>query len=245
MIRLFGKRTKVAAATRETAHRVGVSPAGAPVGFRLLDKQLFDGNAGKMLREAGLDPDSMGNIVGSSTAVSEVIADDFATLQQGVAAANRVQPHALAPCHLLAPSLWDGHLCNFLVKQLDLWPYRPWNTILLPVTDAGAKAFGLPLVPVETISNAGAEAANYLAEVHMIFEGANDPAAATADYILGCVRENYACLFPADSERFTPRVKRARGNVRALAIICSGLPVETIIKSHKTFLSTPATQLIA
>jgi hypothetical protein len=64
----------------------------------------------------------MGNIVGSSRAVSQVIADDFATLQQGVAAANRAQPHALAPRHLLAPSLWDGHLRDFLVKQLDLWP---------------------------------------------------------------------------------------------------------------------------
>ena len=86
---------------------------------------------------------------------------------------------------------------------------------------------------------------HWLGEIHRLFEGSGDAPSQALDLMMAAVRSNQPYLFPKDSGAFTPRVQKARANVRTLAVLAAGLSIETIEKSQRTFLGQPAMQLIA
>lgn len=241
----FGKRS-TPLAPLATVRQAGATPAGAPVGHRVFSNEVFEGETGEFLRKMGFDPDQMGNIVGSSAEVGALLADDDRRLREALAAVNSATPHEIAPRYLLSLEAWDGPLRDFLVKQLDLSPFRPWNVALLPVTAAGAKALGLPTTAEARVdAEKRALAISIVEEIQRIFGGATDGPAQATDYMLSAIRDNYPDLFPTDSSQFSERVRRARANVRALAVSLSGVPTDAIRRCHKMYLAQPAVQLIA
>jgi hypothetical protein len=153
----------------------------------------------------------------------------------------------IGPLHLLPPELWEGRFGPALLMQLDLSPYRPWNTIFLPLDSEGAFSLGLPVRP-ERFMPDHADVEAKLETILDVFAGRDHPEAPALELRLATIRENFAHLFPADRTDLTPDVLRARANVRALAFTHATdsrlVDAKDIVSSYETFLVDPETQLI-
>jgi len=208
---------------------------------------LWQGEAGGFLREHGFAPDDPRNVIASQEPVAEQLADGLADVRRVTNILSATASYPLGALHLLPPGLWRTRFGSFLLHTLDLSPYRPWNTILLPIDERGRQALGLPLLPKSLDEDVPENLEIMIEVVADIFRGKSGPEGEAATIMFKGVRSNFPFLFPLDTADLSGNVREARANVRALAFshaVTSGLvEKETIIKSHKTFLGHPEIQL--
>ena len=153
--RIFGKKKPAVSASSYTGP--ARTPGGAPMGFQVFPAEVWeDDKIGAFLREAGFAPHDPRNIV--KPPFQEILTEDRTRLVEITAAVNRATPHELQPQHLLSPSIWNGRFGAWLLENLDLSPYRPWNTVFLPTSEAGARAYGLPTITTQTVSRLAEDA---------------------------------------------------------------------------------------
>ena len=73
------------------------------------------------------------------------MAKDEAILSRCLTGLNGAVPYPIGAFPLLREELWHGRLGGFLLRRLDLSPFRPWNVIFLPLDSGGKSALGLPI----------------------------------------------------------------------------------------------------
>jgi hypothetical protein len=215
-------------------------------GERIFSAELFEGKRGEFLRQMGYAPDDPINRPASQEPVAARLAEGQAELRRALAALNSVGGIAIGALHLLPPALWHGRYGSFLLKRLDLSPYRPWNTIFLPMDEAGATRLGLPVVPRVDDSTVSEGLCGIIEIIGDIFEGRPSPEAEACKIVFDSIRSNFPVLFPADPADFSGNVREGRANVRAFAILHASterIAKEAILKSQQTFLDCPETQL--
>lgn len=141
---LFGKRAPQA------------KPAGIPGPPPGLDKiipdELWQGEMGKLLRAAGLNPDDESNLVQTPDRVAARIARDQETFQAKLMKTNdeivaRTGGGYVQPFFLFPQSCWNGETGHFLTARMGMSPYEDWNVALLPPEEKWCAALGLPRHP--------------------------------------------------------------------------------------------------
>jgi len=240
---------KIGLDRRRPAAKPGKGPQrpSAPPSGEIFSRELFEGEMGEFLRKSGYAPDDPRNQAVNVQPLEVLLAEDLAGLRRAEAAVNSVGDFRLTAWHLLPPSLWSTGFGPWLRQHLDLSPYRPWNTIFLPVDAKGAAALGLPIAPPQhdTISD---ELRATLEIVMEIYQERNPPEAETVQILMRAIRSNFPMLLPKDIGDFSDRVIEARANVRAMAFanVNNGLiDKAALIKSQATFLGKPEEQLVA
>jgi hypothetical protein len=224
-------------------------PESPPQG-QIFDKELFQGEMGEFLREAGYSPDDPRNQAPNVQPVSVLLAEDQAGMRRATAALNAVSEFPIVPVHLMPDRLWRTDFGPWLRQHLDLSPYRPWNTIFLPGDERGAAAMGLPVAPPEDEDQLYYDTARaILSCIHDQYIGNSAPDIEATATLLRDVRSNFPALFPPDTADFSDRVREARAQVRVYAFLhatnSKRISKEVIVKSQATFLGEPAVQLIA
>jgi hypothetical protein len=215
-------------------------------GERLIDREIWNGATGELLRGAGLAPDDPINSLAKQEPVSATLAEGLADLRRAVAAVNGVVPYPIGALHLLPPVLWHGRFGPFLLKRLDMSPYRPWNTIFLPLDAHGVTALELPICPTDGLDDA-TELETQIEMVADLYAGRAFPEAEKISLLLDTICGNFPQLFPVDTRDFSDTVRRARMQMRALAFSRGATLVgkDAILNSQATFLSQPEVQLTA
>lgn len=224
-------------------------PATPPQG-QIFNQELFEGETGEFLRKFGYAPDDPRNQAVNVQPVSVLLAEDQAGMRRATEAVNSIGDFPIVPVHLLPPSLWEGRAAAWLRQQLDLSPYRPWNTIFLPGNELGAAKLGLPVAPPPEDDPKQSETARaILSCIADQYDGKSAPDVEATVMLLRDVRSNYPSLFPPDTADFSDRVREARAQVRVYAFLhatnSGRISKEAIIKSQQTFLGEPAQQLTA
>jgi hypothetical protein len=215
-------------------------------GDRVFDPSLWEGERGEFLRSVGFAPDDPKNRLDLQEPVSAQLAAEDAKLTKALMALNQVSPNPIGAFTLLPEEIWQGRFGGFLMKRLDLSPFRPWNVIFLPLDDAGSKALGLPVGTYDEGDRTEIEVMlEMLAE---LFSGKHSPEADAMAIMCDAVASNFPYLFPREICDYSPAVATARRRIRAYAVIraqTERFPMETIIKSQQTFLGKPEEQLVA
>ncbi len=238
--KVFGKKPSI-----EEPKRPAMPPQG-----QIFHEELFEGEIGEFLRDAGFAPDDPKNQAANLQPVSVLLAEDQAAMRRATEAVNLVADFPLVPVHLMPPSLWDGSFGPLLRQALDLSPYRPWNTIFLPGDESGAASLGLPVAPAPENDPKQLEMARgILSCIHDQYAGKSAPDVEATVIVLQSVRKNLPDLFPPDTADFSDRVRDARAHVRVYAFLhatnSGRIAKEAVIKSHSTFLGAPGEQLTA
>jgi hypothetical protein len=224
-------------------------PATPPQG-QIFNKELFEGETGEFLRKMGYFPDDPRNQAPNLQPVSVLLAEDRARMRTATEALNGASDFPIVPVHLLPDSLWQAEFAAWLRQNLDLSPYRPWNTIFLPGDERGAAALGLPIAPPEEDDPKQYDMARaILSCIHDQQAGKSAPDVEGVMILLRDIRSNFPALFPPDTADMSEPVREARANVRTYAFLhatnSGRISKEAILKSQGTFLGEPGEQLTA
>ena len=124
-------------------------PAGVSV--RVLPSELWQGDIGQALRDAGMHPDDPKNIVTFANAVDARLAQARVALELNVDMKNteiqRAHPGcSLAPMYIFTEMVWKGPHSQFLLETLELTPYDEWNVPLVAADQTSAEALKLPRI---------------------------------------------------------------------------------------------------
>jgi hypothetical protein len=243
--RMFGRKVFGKKPSIEEPKRPETPPQG-----QIFNKELFEGERGEFLRKMGYFPDDPRNQAPNLQPVSVLLAEDQARMGTATQALNGASEFPIVPVHLLPDSLWRAEFAAWLRQNLDLSPYRPWNTIFLPGDERGAAALGLPVAPPEENDPEQYDMARaILSCIHDQQAGKPAPDVAATMILLRDVRSNLPALFPPDTADFSDGVREARANVRVYAFLhavnSKRISKETIVKSQATFLGEPKVQLVA
>lgn len=211
-----------------------------------LNLGLWEGEIGEALRSVGIAPDDPKNHPALQEPISAQLAAEKAKIARLLAATNPLVEVPRVACHLLPVAVWDGRFGNFLLKRLDLSPYRAWNTIYLQTNYEAAARFAQPLVSENGVD----EITELEAMIEMIMELFMDKAgneAVVVGELLDTIAGNFPATFPPEIRDYSANVRDARRRVRALAFLHSGKRVdkELVFASHQAFYRQPETQLVA
>jgi hypothetical protein len=179
-----------------------------------------------------------------------LLAEDRARMRTATDALNGASDFPIVPVHLLPDSLWRAEFAAWLRQNLDLSPYRPWNTIFLPGDERGAAALGLPVAPPEEDDPKQYDMARaILSCIHDQQAGKSAPDVEGVMILLRDIRSNFPALFPPDTADMSEPVREARANVRTYAFLhatnSGRISKEVILKSQGIFLGEPGEQLTA
>lgn len=242
---MFGRRglSSSAKPAFEEPRRRGFGPADT-----VFDPSLWEGETGDFLRSAGFAPDDPINRLDRQEPVAAQLAEDRAELQHVLDSLASQLPYPVGPFDLLPDTLWRGRMGGFLRTRLDLAPYRPWNTFMLPLDARGSAAMGLPIgVPCPDPSPL-VEHETVIEMLAELFAGRSSPEAEAIAYMCDSVAGNFAFLFPPEIRDFSPGVCLARRRVRAYAFmhaVTKRYDKETVIGSQQVCLANPEIQLVA
>jgi hypothetical protein len=107
---------------------------------------LRDRPPGDVLRTIGASPDDPTNIMPTPESVQAHIEEMRTQREEFLAAINSEMPNSvtLVPWAMLPGKIWSGPHGNFLAVGCGMYPVGPWNTMLLPDDDEGARFLKLP-----------------------------------------------------------------------------------------------------
>jgi hypothetical protein len=236
---MFGRKGLGAAANR-------AQPVQAPRGFGngAFPRELPQGERRETPRNDVFAPGEP--VDHSARELARQLAEGLRQLRSTTDRLTAVAACPIGPLHLLPPELWEGRFGAPLLTELDLSPYRPWNTIFLPLEPEGAFELGLPVCP-QRAEHDLAELEPMIETILDIHAGRTNAEGEGLAARLASVRQSHPHLFPPDRTDLTPDVRQARADVRALAFshaIGSRLvDAEGIVISHETFLVDPETEL--
>jgi hypothetical protein len=139
---LFGRRAKPA---------MGI-PQPPPGLDKIFPDELWQGEMGKVLRDAGFSPDDASNLVPTPERVAERIARDQAAFQAKLMTMNdeisaRTNGGFVQPFFLFPEPCWNGDTGHFLTVRLRMSPYEDWNVVCLPTEERWCAVLGLPRHP--------------------------------------------------------------------------------------------------
>lgn len=140
----FGRRRSLNAAAlaeREAA----VSPAPQ----RVIPEEVWEGEAGDALCEAGLHPDSPENQRPTQESADALFDEQFAKQQAFLEQVNAQLPEgASVVAYAMMPwELWNGRFGEVLAMRCGLWAPGAWNQMLLAADGHSAAVVGLPQHP--------------------------------------------------------------------------------------------------
>lgn len=174
------------------------------------------------------------------------MAKDEAILSRCLTGLNGAVPYPIGAFPLLREELWHGRLGGFLLRRLDLSPFRPWNVIFLPLDSAGKSALGLPIgIPSHSALN---ELETIVEMICELYAGRQSPEANALAAMCDAAAANFPFLFPPEILDYSVAVRDARRRVRAFAFLHAStnrFDKDVVIKSQRTFLAKPSEQLIA
>jgi hypothetical protein len=134
MFGLFGKRATAAA---------------QPVQVQVIPSELWQGEIGQAMRDAGMRPDDAANIVTFSNAVDARVAQarvalDLRVEQENAAIARAHPGCSLAPMHIFTEMVWNGPHRQLLLETLELTPYDQWNVRLVAADQRSSERLKQP-----------------------------------------------------------------------------------------------------
>ena len=109
-------------------------------------KRVGNGRQSEVLREIGVSSDDPTDLM----AMQEGLEARFTRLREEqdafVSTLNSEMPEGVkvAPWAMIPWSAWSQRHAEFLLVMCELFPVDPWNTLLLPESERGASALGLP-----------------------------------------------------------------------------------------------------
>jgi hypothetical protein len=139
----FGKRNAAPAASRTgNPHQQQ----------RAIPAELWDGEMGDVLRQAGFNPDDESNLVPNAASVDARNAKGKADCEKKLAEINRdVERRTgggrMAAYFLFHEPIWNSQVGDFLMYRLRMFPFDGWNVIFLPTDERTAQMLGLPVHP--------------------------------------------------------------------------------------------------
>jgi hypothetical protein len=139
---MFGKRNATAAKKTGNPHQQQ----------RAIPAEIWDGEMGNVLRQAGFNPDDESNLVPNAASVDARNARGRAECDAKLAEINRdVEKRAaggqVKPYFLFHEPVWNSDIGGFLMYRLQMFPFDDWNVIFLPDDERTAKFLDLPVNP--------------------------------------------------------------------------------------------------
>lgn len=174
----FGKRPSSGAAAILPAPH-GRQPA--------IPAELWEGQAGQMLRALGLNPNDEANLVPDRQSQEERLqhgrlALEARTLKVNADVGQHVRGGVVRPFFLIPDDCWSGPNGDFLMLRLDLYPYEDWNVAFLPAEMRTAIALDAPLHPSGAIAAFEKSAADFLLKEQARLRDAHAHATASRDF---------------------------------------------------------------
>jgi hypothetical protein len=118
-------------------------------GRRLIPQELWDGEMGEALRDAGFSPDDASNRRPvhpvDARMASERVAHEARLAHENARIAAEHPGCSVATQFILTDDIWNGPHAELLLYVVELTPYWRWNTRFLPADEASAQALGLPV----------------------------------------------------------------------------------------------------
>jgi hypothetical protein len=116
---------------------------------QIIPQELWEGEIGQALRDAGMAPDDAANLVPVHPVDARIAAEKLAH-EEKLAGRNAqlAVEHpgcSVATQFILTDDVWNGRHAELLLYVLELTPYWQFNTRLLPADEASARAMGLPV----------------------------------------------------------------------------------------------------
>lgn len=123
----------------------------AAVSVQVFPSELWQGEIGQAMRDAGVHPDDPSNTVSFSNAVDARLAQARIALEYRLERENieiqRAHPGcSIAPMYIFTEMVWKGPHRHLLFDALELTPYDEWNVRLLAADKKSADVLKLPRV---------------------------------------------------------------------------------------------------
>lgn len=125
-------------------------PSPSPHQVEIIPSQLWQGEIGQALCDAGLRPDDASNLLSFANAAEARMAQAQLAMEVRIKRENAETQlsHAgcsLAPFYIFTQPVWEGPHGRLLSETLALTPYDVWNVRLLAADGKSAAALNLPL----------------------------------------------------------------------------------------------------
>lgn len=119
---------------------------------RVIPKEIWRGEHGKMLRDLGFSPDDEMNVMVDQSEAERRFEKRRNYQERLVAAINAMLPDnaTVVPFASVPWSMWsDAHpaTADFLIRTLDLYAVEPWNMLMLAADEHSQHLLGLPQHP--------------------------------------------------------------------------------------------------
>ncbi len=129
----------------------GKRKSAEPPRQKIIPDELFQGEMGKILRDAGLSPDDEQNLLATPESVAARLASERAAFETKLRKLND-DIHArtggwVQPFYIFPEPCWNGETGHFLTIRMRMSPYEEWNLALLPEDPRFCEVLGLPLRP--------------------------------------------------------------------------------------------------
>ncbi len=111
---------------------------------RAMPKEIWDGPHGDFLRQIGVSPDDVSNVMPTQQSVQAKADKLIGDQTEFLTRINGSLHEKIVPWAMLPWSIWQQSHSDFLLVALDFYPVHPFNTLLLPETERGELAYGLP-----------------------------------------------------------------------------------------------------
>jgi hypothetical protein len=169
----------------------------------VLPDSAWQGQTGNFLRKLGLTPDDESNLLPTAQSIRARIERDRARHEQKLTEINNKLAQVgsrVRPFFLIPDPCWNGPAGNFLMMQLELFPYDDWNVAFLPADERSAFILNGPPHPGGNIPAIVSAAEKFLREAEAHLRAAHAEAGKTHDV-----------------ESFVKAKEAAKGKVRGLA----------------------------
>ncbi len=117
---------------------------------RVFPKSAFSGSTGDMLNKVGFNVDGPENLMPTQDDYQQKLNDLQAKEKAFIDKINAQlgQNMQVSPWAMIPFSCWmEGPHASFLYERVDLFPFGPWNLLLLPDTDMSAVILGMDKNP--------------------------------------------------------------------------------------------------
>lgn len=169
---------------------------------KVLPDELWQGEIGQALRDAGMSPDDASNLVHFDNPVGARVAQARVSLKLQVDAENKrigIQNAgcSMAPMYIFTDDVWNGPHCELLLYRLELTPHDEWNVRILPSDEHSSKILGQPRAYMGQIDFIVDAVNRYLSELEAEHRASHDFKSAMTRDIWGLANALYVeHIFP-------------------------------------------------
>ena len=145
---VFGRK-QASFGQRSAAQIVPHAVANDAPAKRILPEELWDGPAGNVLRDMGMEPDSPSNHRMTQADADARQSEEIEWQRSFLAKVNAQMPSgtSVIAYAMLPWELWNGPYGHMLAVNCGMWPQQAWNTMLLATDQRSSAILGLPEHP--------------------------------------------------------------------------------------------------